>query len=85
MKGLLKEFGLEETKICTSTKTRIGCGKEKPIEDFKISSRNPNTGVIYRKSMCSSCEWKNEKKVQPIKPINTGSINVENITSMAWV
>ena len=84
MKGLLKEFGLGETKICTSTKTRIGCGKKKPIEDFKISSTNPNTGAVYRKNMCVSCEWKNKRKPKLIKPKTTGSINSENITSMAW-
>lgn len=84
MKGLLKEAGLEKTKICTSTKTRTGCYKEKPIGDFKISSTNPNTGAIYRKSMCRKCEWKNNNKPKPVKPKITGLIDLENITSMAW-
>ena len=51
-----------ETKACKSTRTTIGCGKEKPIESFKISSTNPNTGKVYRKSLCSQCEWRNQKK-----------------------
>lgn len=84
MKGLLKEFGLEETKICTSTKTRVGCGKEKPIEEFGISSTNKNTGAVYRKSMCNSCEWKNHNKVQPIKIKKSEILDVNNIASIAW-
>ncbi len=84
MKGLLKEAGLEKTKICKSTKTREGCGAEKSIEEFGISSTNKNTGVIYRKNICIKCEYRDKKIVQPIRSKNTDLIDVENIMSMAW-
>jgi len=63
MKGLM-----EETKICTSTKTREGCGGEKVIKEFGVSSTNKNTGVVYRKNICIKCEYKDKKIAQPISP-----------------
>jgi len=83
MKGLLKEAGLEETKICTS-KTIIACGEKKPINAFKISSINENTGAIYRKSLCRKCEYKDKKIVQPIKIKKEEKLNINNVIIMAW-
>jgi len=83
MKGLLKEAGLEETKVCTS-KTRVACGAKKPINSFKISSINENTGAIYRKSLCRKCEYRDIKIVQPIKIKKEEKLNINNAITMAW-
>ena len=67
---------------CKGTKSLIGCGKDLPDDDFKVSSINKNTGAVYRKNICRKCEYKGNKKIKP-KEINPEAKLFE-IASMAW-
>jgi len=75
MKGLLKEAGLEETKICTSTKIVKGCGKEKPVSDF------PKTKNAHQ-AACKECLSVLRKNQYEIK--KEEKLNINNVITMAW-
>lgn len=55
-------------KVCRGTKSIHGCGKELPIDSFKISSINENTGAVYRKNICRKCEYGGERKERILDP-----------------
>lgn len=72
MKGLM-----EETKICTSTSTVIGCDREKIITDFPKTKHG-------RQAVCKKCVVEHRKNKDKAEKCISPETKLFNQANIAW-
>lgn len=51
------------------------CGRSHPLEHYRVTTRNPNTGRVYRVSYCRICESHRARSYRERNPRSQANIH----------